>query len=121
VSGGAEVVHGSLPQGRIALRSIQQRILMTQPLSPTSPSITTTSLTVTSKGQVTLRKELLEQATGSIHGFIGLLAGRSSHRATVEELNEAASPVKAFRGQGKKGGSTQRLLDDRLADAALKG
>jgi AbrB family looped-hinge helix DNA binding protein len=89
---------------------------MTQPLSPTSPSITTTSLTVTSKGQVTLRKELLahlgiqpgqridvevlpggrlelhaEQATGSIHGFIGLLAGRSSHRATVDELNEAAA------------------------------
>lgn len=76
----------------------------------------TVSLTVTSKGQVTLRKELLahlgvepgqridvealpggrlqlhaEQATGSIDGFIGLLAGRSSHRASLEELSEAAS------------------------------
>jgi len=71
---------------------------------------------VTSKGQVTLRKELLahlgiepgqrvdvevlpggrlelhaEQATGSIHGFIGLLAGRSARRASLEELNEAAA------------------------------
>lgn len=76
----------------------------------------TVSLTVTSKGQVTLRKELLahlgvqpgqridvealpggrlqlhaEQATGSIDGFIGLLAGRSRHRASLEELSEAAS------------------------------
>lgn len=89
---------------------------MTQPLSPTSPSTTTTSLTVTSKGQVTLRKELLahlgiqpgqrldvevlpgrrlelhaEQATGTIDSFIGLLAGRRSHRASVDELNEAAA------------------------------
>jgi len=76
----------------------------------------TASLTVTSKGQVTLRKDLLahlgvkpgqridvealpggrlqlhaEQATGSIDGFIGLMAGRSSHRASLEELSEAAS------------------------------
>jgi hypothetical protein len=98
---------------------------MTQPLSPTSPSITTTSFTVTSKGQVTLRKELLAHRRAG-HRLDPRLhrpsrAGRSSHCATMEELNEAASPVKAFRGQGKKGGSTQRLLDDRLADAALKG
>lgn len=74
------------------------------------------SLTVTSKGQVTLRKELLahlgiqpgqrvdvevlpggrlelhaEQTTGSINGFIGLLAGRSARRASLEEMNEAAA------------------------------
>ena len=74
------------------------------------------SLTVTRKGQVTLRKELLahlgiqpgqridvevlpggrlelhaEQATGTIRGFIGLLAGRSSHRASIDELNRAAA------------------------------
>jgi antitoxin PrlF len=74
------------------------------------------SLTVTSKGQVTLRKDLLahlgiqpgqridvevlpggrlelhaEQATGSITSFIGLLAGRSSHCASLEELSEAAA------------------------------
>ncbi|MCP9915148.1 AbrB/MazE/SpoVT family DNA-binding domain-containing protein [Cyanobium sp. ATX 6F1] len=80
------------------------------------PSHGSRSLTVTSKGQVTLRKELLvhlglqpgqridvevlpggrlelhaEQATGSITNFIGLLAGRSSHRASLEELDEAAA------------------------------
>jgi AbrB family looped-hinge helix DNA binding protein len=74
------------------------------------------SLTVTSKGQVTLRKELLahlgiqpgqrvdvevlpggrlelhaEEATGSIHGFIGILAGRSTRRASLQELNEAVA------------------------------
>ena len=48
------------------------------------------SLTVTSKGQVTLRKELhAEQATGTIAGFIGRLAGRSSHRASLQELQES--------------------------------
>lgn len=74
------------------------------------------SLTVTRKGQVTLRKELLahlgiqpgqridvevlpggrlelhaEQATGGIGGFIGLLANHSGHRASLDELNEAAA------------------------------
>ena len=73
------------------------------------------SLTVTRKGQVTLRKELLahlgiqpgrridvemlpggrlklhaEQATVTIRGFIGLLADRSSHRASLDELNGTA-------------------------------
>jgi len=32
-----------------------------------------------------------EQATGSITNFIGLLAGRSSQRASLEELNQAAA------------------------------
>ena len=32
-----------------------------------------------------------EQATGTIGGFIGLLAGRSSHRASLDELNGAAA------------------------------
>ena len=68
------------------------------------------------KGQVTLRKELLahlciqpgqrigvevlpggrlelhaEHATGTIRGFIGLLADRSSHRASLDELNGTAA------------------------------
>jgi hypothetical protein len=49
--------------------------------------LTTTSLTVTSKGRLTLRKDLLA------HLGIqpGLLAGRSSHRATLEELSDAAA------------------------------
>lgn len=84
--------------------------------NPSQTSSPTVSLTVTSKGQVTLRKELLahlgiqpgqrvdvkvlpggrlelhaEQATGSIHGFIGQLAGRSVRRVSLEELNEAAA------------------------------
>lgn len=75
-----------------------------------------TSLTVTSKGQVTLRKQLLahlgvrpgqrvsvevlpggriqiqaEQPQGSIDGFVGLLAGRTPHAATLEELEAAAA------------------------------
>ena len=74
------------------------------------------SLTVTRKGQVTLRKELLahlgiqpgqridvevlpggrlelhaEHATGTIGGFIDLLTVRRSHRASLKELNEAAA------------------------------
>ena len=74
------------------------------------------SLTVTRKGQVTLRKELLahlgiqpgqrigvevlpggrlklhaEHATGTIRGFIRLLADHSSHRASLDELNGAAA------------------------------
>ena len=83
---------------------------------PTQRRKRSRSLTVTRKGQVTLRKELLahlgiqpgqrievevlpggklelqaEQTTGSINSFIGLLAGRSSHCASLEELNQAAT------------------------------
>ena len=75
-----------------------------------------TILTVTAKGQVTLRKELLQhlgitqgqkievlplpdgrlevraaQPGGSIEGFIGLPAGRSPKVATLQEINEAAA------------------------------
>ena len=75
-----------------------------------------TTLTVTSKGQVTLRKELLshlgvqpgqrvdvevlpggrlqiqaQRSTGSIQTFIGLLAGRSTRTATLGELDAAAA------------------------------
>ena len=32
-----------------------------------------------------------EHATGKIGGFIGLLADHSSHRASLDELNEAAA------------------------------
>ncbi len=74
------------------------------------------SLTVTHKGQLTLRKELLqhlgiqpgqrvdveilpggrleihaERASGEISGFIGLLAGRTTQRASIEEIQAAAS------------------------------
>ena len=34
---------------------------------------------------------VLNPYTGTIGGFIGLLADRSSHRASLDELNEAAA------------------------------
>jgi hypothetical protein len=74
------------------------------------------SLTVTAKGQVTLKRDLLQhlgvepgeridveklpngelriramQPIGSIDGFLGLLAGKTRKIATIEEMNEAAS------------------------------
>lgn len=75
-----------------------------------------TTLKVTAKGQVTLRKELLQhlgiapgeqiqldllpdgravlqaaRPKGTIAGFVGLLAGRTDKRASIEEINEAAA------------------------------
>ncbi|MBM5811023.1 MAG: AbrB/MazE/SpoVT family DNA-binding domain-containing protein [Gammaproteobacteria bacterium] len=72
-------------------------------------------LTVTAKGQVTLRRELLAhlgiapgqkievtalpdgrievraaRPAGSIDGFIGMLAGRTKKVATIREIQEAA-------------------------------
>jgi antitoxin PrlF len=74
------------------------------------------SLAVTAKGQVTLKRDLLthlgikpgqrvniekrpngelqiraERADGNIDAFIGLLAGKSKKIATLEEINEAAA------------------------------
>lgn len=73
-------------------------------------------LTVTTRGQVTLKKEVLQhlgikpgdkielhllpdakgmlkaaQPAGSISDFIGLLAGRTKKIATLEEIEEAAA------------------------------
>jgi len=73
-----------------------------------------TTLTVTSRGQVTFRREILqhlgirpgekivlnllpdgraelkaETAIGSIDGFLGLIAGKTKKVATIEEMNEA--------------------------------
>lgn len=73
-------------------------------------------LTVTAKGRVTLRKEVLQhldigpgekielellpggrgllkaaQPAGSIKAFVGLLAGRSKKVATIEEISDAAA------------------------------
>ncbi len=74
-----------------------------------------TTLTVTARGQVTFRKDVLQhlgikpgekieldllpdgrgllkaaRPTGSIDSFVGLLAGRTRKVATIEEINEAA-------------------------------
>lgn len=75
-----------------------------------------TTLTVTAKGQVTLKKDVLQhlgikpvdkveldllpdgrgvlkaaRPTGTIQSFVGLLAGRTKKVATLEEINEAAA------------------------------
>lgn len=75
-----------------------------------------TTLTVTARGQVTFRKEVLQhlgikpgekieldllpdgrgvlkaaRASGTIAGFVGLLAGRTEKIATLEEISEAAT------------------------------
>ena len=75
-----------------------------------------TSLSVTMKGQVTLKRDLLQhlgikpgerinleklpngelrirasRPTGSINNFIGLLAGKSNKVLSIEEMNEIAS------------------------------
>lgn len=75
-----------------------------------------TTLTVTARGQVTFRKDVLRhlgvqpgdkieldllpdgrgllravRPTGTIDGFVGLLAGRTRTVATLEEIDEAAA------------------------------
>lgn len=75
-----------------------------------------TILTVTARGQVTFRKEVLQhlgirpgdkieldllpdgrgllkaaKQTGTIVNFVGLLAGRTNKVATIEEINAAAA------------------------------
>src|SRR3990172_5116493 len=78
--------------------------------------ITMTTLTVTARGQVTFRKDVLQHLgirpgdqidfdklpggelrvrvahkTGSIKSFIGLLAGSTSKAMSIEEMNEIAA------------------------------
>ena len=75
-----------------------------------------TTLTVTARGQVTFRKDVLQhlgikpgekieldllpdgrgmlraaRPIGTIEGFFGLLAGRTSKVATIEEINDATA------------------------------
>lgn len=75
-----------------------------------------TQLTVTARGQVTFRKEVLQhlgikpgekieldllpdgrgmlraaKPAGTIDGFVGLLAGRTKQVASIEEINEATA------------------------------
>lgn len=79
-----------------------------------------TTLTVSRKGQVTFRKDLLQhlgvepgqkieidklpggrlalkaaRATGTIDGFLGLLAGKTKKVASIEEIDEAAASGRA--------------------------
>ena len=75
-----------------------------------------TTLTVTARGQVTIRKEVLQhlgvkagekvelellpggqgllkaaKPTGPMSGFVGLLSGKTERVATIDEINEAAA------------------------------
>lgn len=73
--------------------------------------------TITSRGQTVIPAAIRERfSLGPSQRLEWLVEADGSIRV----IPVAASPVKAFRGQGKTGGSTQRLLADRLADAALK-
>jgi len=81
-----------------------------------------TTLTVTSRGQVTFRKDVLQhlgirpgekieldllpdgrgvlraaRQTGTVADFVGLLSGRTAKVATIEEINAASA--KAWSGQ----------------------
>ena len=74
------------------------------------------SVAITAKGQVTLKRDLLQhlgikpgervdveklpggelrfraaRPTGTIDGFLGLLAGKTNKVATIEEMNKAAA------------------------------
>jgi AbrB family looped-hinge helix DNA binding protein len=86
------------------------------------------TLTITARGQVTLRKKVLDhlgikpggkvelellpdgrgliraaKATGKIQDFFGVLAGKTKKVATIEEMNEAAAEGWAGRvNMGKK-------------------
>ena len=87
-----------------------------------------TTLTITSRGQVTFRKEVLQhlgiapgekieldllpggrgllkavQPAHGIEGFVGLLAGKSSKTATLAEINEATS--RSWAGKTRKPGA----------------
>jgi hypothetical protein len=59
-----------------------------------------TTLTVTARGPVTFRKDVLPDGQGvlkaarpeeAIDGFVGLLAGRTTKVASIEEMREAAA------------------------------
>jgi AbrB family looped-hinge helix DNA binding protein len=73
--------------------------------------------TITSRGQTVIPAAIRARfALGPSQRLEWLIEADGSIRVVPVD----ASPVKAFRGQGKGGGSTQRQLADRRADAALK-
>ena len=84
-----------------------------------------TTLTVTTRGQVTFRKEVLQhlgihpgdkieldllpdgrgilkaaRPVATINGFVGLLSGRAKRVATIEQINEAAADGRAGQEPG---------------------
>ena len=73
--------------------------------------------TITSRGQTVIPAAIRERfALGPSQRLEWLVEADGSIRV----VPVAASPIQAFRGQVKQGGSRQRLLADRQADAALE-
>lgn len=83
-----------------------------------------TTLTVTARGQVTFRKDMLPDGQGvlkaarpegAIDGFVGLLAGRTTKVASIEEMSEAAAQAWAAKVlTDHVRGSKKYALDDPL-------
>ena len=73
--------------------------------------------TITSRGQTVIPAAIRERfALGPSKRLEWLVEADGSIRV----VPVVASPIEAFRGQGKQGGSCRRLLADRQADAALE-
>jgi len=93
-----------------------------------------TTLTVTARGQVTFRKDVLQhlgirpgdkieldllpdgrgvlkaaRPAGTIASFVGLLAGKTQKVATIEEINEAAA-TSACAGSSRTTARTRTLV-----------
>jgi hypothetical protein len=80
-----------------------------------------TTLTVTARGQVTFRKDMLPDGQGvlkaarpegAIDGYVGLLAGRTTKVASIEEMNDAQAAAKVLTDRVR--GSKKYALDDPL-------
>ena len=71
--------------------------------------------TITSRGQTVIPAAIRERfALGPAQRLEWLVEADGSIRV----IPVVASPIEAFRGRGRSGGATQRILADRGADAA---
>ena len=71
--------------------------------------------TITSRGQTVIPAAIRERfGLGPAQRLEWIVEADGSIRV----IPVAASPIQAFRGQGKQGGSSQRLLADREAEAS---
>ncbi|MFN5118405.1 MAG: AbrB/MazE/SpoVT family DNA-binding domain-containing protein [Cyanobacteriota bacterium] len=73
--------------------------------------------TITSRGQTVIPAPIRERfGLGPSRRLEWIVETDGSIRV----IPVAASPIEAFRGQGKRGDATQRLLADRCADSSLE-
>ena len=73
--------------------------------------------TITSRGQTVIPAAIRERFA---LGHSQRLEWSVEADGSIRVVPVAASPIQAFRGQGKQGGSSRRLLADRQADAPLE-